>query len=351
MEERFYVSVATFSTDLGTVFSSGIGMSNVADTAEVQSQIIVDRSRKDLSSEQKEKRKLAKRIIKAIQPALEDAMRKESELCRKPFEKELRDLDLLLETSISSRRDSITGSLVEYRSEEDMEEHKPKGNGQPSDAMEISQPGETAIRPTSSDILTNGNIDPAILGDTSAQNPDPSAELTNGTSSAASETIPPKEPDSAYQLTPESSKLVNGTTHEVTASNYIDSTIAPNCAPSNQDHHELPTPSLSAASDHQTALSTGGIPWYMEPFDPVGTTVFEERWTGREVARGMSEELSDMDEDELDGLVDVDVDVEMDMGDGTQGAIGVRGGDGAAVEGPVQKKKNGKLKKRWRGYR
>ncbi|KAJ5416408.1 Zinc finger PHD-type [Penicillium cf. griseofulvum] len=43
----------------------------------------------------------------------------------------------------------------------------------------------------------------------------------------------------------------------------------------------------------------------MQPFDPVGTTVHEERWTGRDVMRGMSEELSELDEDELEGLKDL----------------------------------------------
>jgi NuA3 HAT complex component NTO1 len=79
------------------------------------------------------------------------------------------------------------------------------------------------------------------------------------------------------------------------------------------------------------------MPWYMEPFDPVGTTVWEERWTGREVARGMSEELSDMDEEELDGLVEVD---------GDEVEVGKVEGKGEGVE-----KKKGKVKKRWRGFR
>ena len=63
--------------------------------------------KKTLTSEQKEKRKLARRIIKAIKPMLEDATKKESELCKKPFEMELKALDLL---SLSSRRDSIAES-------------------------------------------------------------------------------------------------------------------------------------------------------------------------------------------------------------------------------------------------
>jgi NuA3 HAT complex component NTO1 len=42
----------------------------------------------------------------------------------------------------------------------------------------------------------------------------------------------------------------------------------------------------------------------MQPFDPIGTTIHEERWTGRDVMRGMSEELSELDEDELKDLVE-----------------------------------------------
>ncbi|KAB8349824.1 hypothetical protein FH972_023837 [Carpinus fangiana] len=45
--------------------------------------------------------------------------------------------------------------------------------------------------------------------------------------------------------------------------------------------------------------SVGGVPWYLELFDIAGTTVHDERWTGREVMRDMSEELSEIGEDEL----------------------------------------------------
>jgi NuA3 HAT complex component NTO1 len=95
LEERFYPSVASFSADLASLFTSEIGVESAGDTAELQEQIAGRAS--GLSIEQREKRKLAKRIIKAIQPALEDAIRKESELNRKPFEKELKELDVILD--------------------------------------------------------------------------------------------------------------------------------------------------------------------------------------------------------------------------------------------------------------
>ena len=86
----------------------------------------------------------------------------------------------------------------------------------------------------------------------------------------------------------------------------------------------------------------------MEPFDPRGTTVYEERWTGRDVARGMSEELSDMDEDELSGLVDGDVTM-----DAVADKVDSAGDEGEVPAGAPtsMRKKNGKLKKRWRGFK
>ena len=320
LEERFYTSVSTFSTDLGTVFTSAIGMATAADTAEVQFQIIGDRSRKDLSAEQKEKRKYAKRIIKAIQPALEDAMRKESELCRRPFEKELRDLDLLLETSLSSRRDSMTGSVVEDVSDDEAEVKKPTVNG-------------TTPAPGEDHPMTNGDIPHSIE---TAQEP-----ILNGI---------PYQDSASDQPSSVPEPITN---HPVAA---IPPPRRPSHPPSETStipkHPPSSAPNFSTTSTtNPTALSQGGIPWYMEPFDPHGTTIYEERWTGREVARGMSEELSDMDEEELDGLVEgsvVEEGVVRSVGGSVVGAgEGEREGEGKRVE----RRKNGRVKKRWRGFK
>src|SRR5438034_10806862 len=105
LDDRFYTSVSAFSRDLAHVFTSEIGVDSVGDTAELQVQI--SGRAPELSLEQREKRKLAKRIIKAIQPSLEESLKKESELNGKPFEKELKDLDLILENSVLSRRASL----------------------------------------------------------------------------------------------------------------------------------------------------------------------------------------------------------------------------------------------------
>ncbi|OQE39852.1 hypothetical protein PENCOP_c006G03000 [Penicillium coprophilum] len=234
LNERFYPSVAAFSADLASLFTSEIGVEPAGDTAELQAQI--SGRAPELSLEQREKRKLAKRIIKVIQPSLEDAIRKESELNRKPFEKELKELDMILDHSVMSR----SGDSVE-----------PEGDLElpgPPDAME-----------------------------------------------GVEETLPTTEAPSEARPTDEQHPETSGVQELPSAEELM------KCAPTYYRH---PTPVLTE-QDQQLPLAMGGIQWYMQPFDPVGTTVHEERWTGRDVMRGMSEELSELDEDELEGLKDL----------------------------------------------
>lgn len=235
LNERFYPSVAAFSADLASLFTSEIGVEPAGDTAELQAQI--SGRAPELSLEQREKRKLAKRIIKVIQPSLEDAIRKESELNRKPFEKELKELDVILDHSVMSRN----GDSVE-----------PEG-----------------------DTELTGQID-AMEG--------------------VEETVPTTEAPSEVQATA-------GEQH-LEASGHEELPLAEDIVKSAAPYYRHPTPVLSE-QDQQLPLAMGGIQWYMQPFDPVGTTIHEERWTGRDVMRGMSEELSELDEDELEGLKDL----------------------------------------------
>ena len=350
LEERFYTSVATFSADLGTVFSSAIGIHTVIETTDVQSHIGGDAFRKDLSAEQKEKRKLAKRIIKAVQASLEDATRKESELCRKPFEKELKDLDLLLEASISSRRDSVSGSLAVDGSDDELLERKPLSNGEAHDRMMIdSQLNVTTQAHVNGDLM---DIDERHVNSEGLCEGDPISADHQGlnhtqlTSEAQLQKDPPAKhptPSDSHASPPIADLPVSSPKHNPNITSH------PLSLPT---HVPPPTPPLSSGGDHQTPLSNGGIPWYMEPFDPEGTTIHEERWTGREVARGMSEELSDMDEEELSGLVDsemggLDEVLAMKAVEAPQGTTEQANTAG----GGPKKNKSGKQKKRWRGFK
>lgn len=311
LEERFYTSVSTFSSDLAHVFTSEIGVQPAEDTAELQMQI--SGRAPELSLEQREKRKLAKRIIKSIQPALEDAIRRESELNGKPFEKELKELDLILESSMLSRRVSLADGSTEQdgsHNENFVDVDTPVTKAEPNDEAQDVEMEEQAAntgmvdfdkRDDPSDRDRQDEVDNANIPNTSQF----SAPTVNGIIDKAYENV-------SLHLPVQSASLERG---------------------------QL-TPPLSFQGDPQLPLAQGGIQWYMQPFDPSGTTIHEERWTGRDVMRNLSEELSEIDEDELKGLDDT----ELEEGFQPPGA-----GKGTGIETP--KGSGRRPRRRWKGYR
>lgn len=266
-------------------------------------------------------------------------MKKESELCRKPFEKELRDLDLLLQNSLLSRRDSLTNSSAGEVNEMEAENQiLPLEQGHEYQTeIKSSSPAHDYIsnipRHENSSNLSSelSQPDTNLPGVNLQEEPRAIATQTNldvSTKPLSADQISP-----AHQPTPEGSSVTP-----------LATVVA------NRDQADEPrpqveplTPALSSQEEVHP-FASGGIPWYMVPFDPVGTTIQEERWTGRDLVRGMSEELSDMDEEELSGLIDM-------------GGAGVPGEpiDGTshlqAKAGTSSRRKAAAKRKRWRGYR
>ena len=305
LSNHYYTSVSTFSSEFSALVSSVLdaplpSQKADADNATEDSAMTT----KAAISEWKDKRKLAKRVVKAVQEILENAMRKESQLCRRPFEKELRDLDMMLEASLASRRDSIVGSLAGIADESDRLNEQLQVT---SEDLKNFNGGNNAFNITVEDTSNyHQNIAATPRHDNDAekaQSPDP---------------LP-------HQPTPEDSNAspdTNGDPHAITTTAINNDSSTNNTTtnphpdahphPAHPNHPTAPpTPPLSSSSSSQNPHSrplfpTGGpIPWYMQTFDPHGTTIHEERWTGRDLAREMSEELSDMDEEELSGLVDM----------------------------------------------
>ena len=327
LNTRSYTSVATFSADLAHVLSSELGV-EVASTAELQEQ--VSGRALDMTMEQRERRKLAKRIVKAVQPSLEQALRNESELSGRPFEKQMRELDMVLDNSVLSRR----GSFSAMDDDEDETQHVlPSAEMVIEDEASHSQ-GKARVNGTA---LTGPVDSPAEdvemldIVDTTEEHGDdlngPIAQLNGELLAETGQVIADNTP-------PPSTNGIKGDAPR-------DSSAVPLKA---KPGAEPPTPPLSLGDQQQSILVSGGIPWYIEPFDPDGTTVREERWTGREVLREMSEELTDLDEDELAGL-GADA-IETEEADVTAATSSIT---------PAAKdrntKKNGKAKRRWRGYR
>jgi NuA3 HAT complex component NTO1 len=333
LNSRSYTSVAVFSADLANVLSSDLGV-EAANTAELQEQ--VSGRAIDMTVEQRERRKLAKRIVKAVQPALEEALRNESELSGRPFEKQIRELDMMLDNSILSRRESFSGSTngeeIEIRAllkpingghstlqikvrGDEIGQHGVGGNGmtftvgkqsEPHDVDMVDAPNETGDELDGSIAQLNGELSADAAQIVAANTPPPSTNGAKGDGPHGSANLP----------------------HNSNAS-----------AP------EPPTPPLSLGGLQQSTLVSGGIPWYVEPFDPDGTTIHEERWTGPEVLREMSEELTDIDDEELEGLGGEDYDAtQQDLTTTTKTSL-------TPATRNRNIKKNGKARRRWRGFK
>ncbi|KAF2858547.1 hypothetical protein K470DRAFT_259726 [Piedraia hortae CBS 480.64] len=207
VRERYYTSINQFSQDLAkeiqavaspTAEQMDDSYPNIDSLHQyLQEDVPGSAEHNALTHEQKEVKKLAKRLVKSVKDMLDDAKVKEMELRRVEHNEELQKLDSLPIFTRAAARNLSAGSARA---------------GAPAIAgAEIEADGDTIMN-----------------GDTSGSNrtPDPGQDL----------------------------------------------------------------------------FARGGVPWYLELFDPEGTTIHEERYTGREVLRDMSEELTDMDEQTLTEL-------------------------------------------------
>ena len=282
LNRRSYTSVEAFSERFGDVVKAALDPpSTTVNATEGQPHGNGEILSKDLIADHKAKKILANRIVKAVKGPLEDAMRKESELLGRPHEKELRDLERLLEASVRSRRDSRNDLQL--------------GDG----GANLAQQRQSISEGSSDENIANGsNQNASNLFGTEI---DPAITNTSHREQATTSKFA-RHKGHRQQPTPESMPPTNGTSGDDHTSNGNTDELVSH--PIRKDTPPEPvTPPLSSGG-HSQPLSHGGIPWYMECFDPVGTTVEEERWKGRELVRGMSEDLSDMDEEELLGLVE-----------------------------------------------
>ena len=283
LNRRSDTSVQAFSEKFSDVVKAALEPSPIVDAAERQPIVGGEALSKELMADHKAKKILANRIVKAIKGPLEDAMRKESELLGRPHEKELRDLERLLETSVRSRRDSRNGSQLGDGGS-DLTQQRPSISGVSSDGKYSTNTVQDA-----------GNLVSIQINST---------VIHASHKEQAFAPKPAKHKGHRQQQTPESIPPTNGAAGEDHTSNgNVDEQGAYNLGKDTPPEPVTPPSSLGGQSQ---PLSQGGIPWYMECFDPVGTQIEEERWKGRELVRGMSEDLSDMDEEELSGLVEPD---------------------------------------------
>ncbi|KAI9829253.1 MAG: hypothetical protein M1819_006433 [Sarea resinae] len=337
LEGHVYSSVKQFAADIGTVFSTQIRQSYRSKLASNGSHHI----------DYRDQRRLAKRIIKAIKCSLEDAISKEADLWGRPVDQDIRSLNFLLENSIVVS-DSLTSSGIDDASDDESgasRASKVKLNGEEiikatgiDVAVTVEHRGDMSCEENGGMLKSGHRAEPVtpefdrqtetvVVADGIASSSDRSPRRD-----VASTDVQRRVPSETGRLNQEYQRTDN---------------VLPDDRTSEHSTPDPPTQPRSAEEDILAPQSAGGIPWYLEPFDLIGTTIYEERWTGREVVRGMSEELSEIDEEELRGLVDD----EMNSADGSsKTGISSQLVNARPPHRPSREKKK-KIRRPWRGVR
>ncbi|PPJ53614.1 hypothetical protein CBER1_00417 [Cercospora berteroae] len=333
LRERYYTSVSDFSRDLSKIFAEALaavgtsGEPTEADIEAIHNQLnevkVGSAAHMALTQEQKDLKRLAKRIVKAVKEPLEAAMKKEAELRGLELEEQLRKLDSMgIFASATSKSGDADGEdefqtpQTHRRTVSDISvvagaEEQDNVDTDMPDAGAVDQEIESAIAKDSMLPFANDTHTPASKAGSHASS---NLNLSNKTRSDKPTTEP---------LSPPISR----------------SSSRPSGAPASASGD-----SSNANGETHDVFAQGGVPWYLEPFDPLGTTIHEERYTGRAVLRAMSEELSDMDEDTLGELAGMSTDATPNekVNGGSHAASSSASGSGTRARANSNRKKRPK---------
>lgn len=309
--------------------------------------------------EVKDRKKLAKRIIKAIQPQLEAAVRAEADLLQKSPEKMVADLELVLEGCVDISPEALLGPTKQVTVEQATVDHLMEGSeAAADDSLYVNQQISVETEAADSAALAESKDVDMLDVDAPGEKVDEGVSLTAITNAADGVTETNVD-DAAAQLKAEApeTKIQTSDTPPGTSGGPITS-LAPhhpprpptppvsNPGPGSTISQDLAPPSASTPAESLagTFLTEGGKPWYLKHYDPAIKEFVEPQWTGREAARGMSEELSEIDDEELRDLgegMDVDsFEVESEAP--------VENVEGGKVAKPAKK---GKVRRRWKGFK
>ena len=290
LSERHFTSVSAFSLEVAAVFAptltvpdSQLSNGSGHDVFEMHNQAKGPMSleqRQALSSEQKQQKAIAKRIIKAAKELLEDALRKEAELTGISY-----DNDMAHWEKIDARLDHLVVDATER------------------DPASVSVFGGEVGKKRVSDASATGGASPSVTMEDAVMTDAPMLKAEDDGVADAKASIDHDHKSSTTMP-------VLSSTQQPTQAPSPPITAASSSGPDANHQARSSDPSTTHAESHskqsvaipQDYWSSGGVPWYMRDFDPVGTTVHEELRTSADQVRAASEPLSDMDEATLNEL-------------------------------------------------
>lgn len=292
-ERRVYTTTLAFAHDLCEVIHVGINAESGSAPMNQPRFEPTDVSpiKQNPNSEAKDRKKLGKRILKSVQPQLETALKAEAEITFKLFASLRQELEGMIDASLEIRQPLESQRQVESSAQYSQDvimvdaaedghitvggatdgQADDEASEQAADKMDVDEQSIEVKEEESAQANSNGGIDVTV------------ASVDNAAQGVANKTLPslvksaPTPPDMNGDMpVPQNSRQP-----------------APLTPPGSNG-------SLGRATEN--ALTEGGIPWYLKNFEPEGTTAIEEQWAGRAAVRSLSEELTDMDEEELNDL-------------------------------------------------
>ncbi|KAI1752941.1 hypothetical protein F4782DRAFT_499185 [Xylaria castorea] len=341
IDQRHYTTTLTLAHDLCDVIHTGINTE--PDTSNEAPQnpahVLVISTKTDFS-DYRDRKKLGKRILKAVQPQLEMALRLEAEANHRSFEGLKQELETMIESSLEYRPKAVTVG-IDGEGEQSQDVIMVDSSAAVIAVSGLSHQSITTMDENGDTMMvdadnqapsTDGNIEV----DTSAIGTDvkvEGAQVTTDNVSAPNTEETGTKPDGSGKSDAQSLNTPPATNGYVS--------VPPNSQPA------PPTPPQSNGSlgrQPMDALIDGGVLWYLQEFELQGTSAAQEQWNGRNVVRSLSEELTEIDDDELKGLgVEINESITASPADTTPFV------DGANHTSPT--KKAPKAKKRKTTYR
>ncbi|OAA34556.1 bromodomain and PHD finger-containing protein [Metarhizium rileyi] len=292
IDQRFYVTTLTFAQDLGDVISTGImnAPSSSANSSESRFEAMDASPIKTSFSDIRERRKLGKRILKAVQPLLETALRVESEVSNKSLDTMQKELENIIDVSVDTSRVAAMASITAKQEEED------------TIMVDAPDSSEITVKSGLNDEDVDGDGDPMDTGeDAEGQNGGNIEVNTSGLGIAFKSEEPIVSPRKSRRTKGNGGIQPSETPPE--SETYVN--LASAAAPTTGIPGP-PTPPHSNGSfgkEPPDPLTDGGVLWYFKTMQPRGTSILGEHWAaGRDAVRMLSEELTDLDDEELKGL-------------------------------------------------
>lgn len=346
IEKRVYVNVLGFAQDLGDVINKGIltlpedlepahhAEGDVeGEEAALALAIDINNSSNSTVGSQfadiRERRKLGKRILKAVQPLLETSLQVESEISTKPSEGLQKELEALIDASIDIGRqvNGTAHSVPEGGAEDTIMLDAPDLSSEPLTIVK-SEPltRESGITATDGDVMDTAENDDDEEEEEEDEDEDEDDEDNDGEEREEGDSIEVNTVGLGIMTNRPAVGL--GITQDVAVktvrvNSAITSETPPNstgsfvvmAAPSQEGPPTPPQSNGSLGNEPADPLSEGGVLWYLRALEPHGTSILEEHWAaGRDAVRTLSEDLTDLDDEDFK-------DLGIDMGDTVTAAV------------------------------